>query len=480
MTSWTVIRNGHVVDTESGRLFSDHDLLVHDNRIVKVAPTVDVVQDVPRGEEIDVIDARGKYIAPGLIDMHCHMTYGESYSQEEQDLYTSVELRTLIAAANLRKVLRAGFTTISQPGGSYYIGVGLRDALAGGLIEGPRMHTAGRYLTTSNGLTDWYPDDVGVPHGSIGVLTNTADEIVREIRHQVKNGVDLIKLADSPFGEYQAFTDDEMAIAADLAHQLNRKITIHARGSAEVLAAARAGMDWIMHGNTMTPEVIAQLADSKIPLVPTLLLLANIAEYGETVGVAAHTRDSVKRLLDRTAQTLHDAHDAGVRFMVGTDSGFAVTPYGEWHARELSLLRDVAGLSTVEALQAATTVPAEALTMAGQLGTTRAGGIADLLILTGNPLQDLSVLLEPGGIEIVIQAGRPVKSPTEEQEQRWHNLRSRTLSNGVALRRDLLDGVPLAAQALADPDAADVKDSYLGDIHQTVDRFQRDAVIDAD
>ncbi|MGP3965733.1 hypothetical protein ACTWPT_58300 [Nonomuraea sp. 3N208] len=94
-------------------------------------------------------------------------------------------------------MLHAGFTTISQPGGSYYIGVGLRDALVNGLIQGPRMHTAGRYLTTSNGLTDWYPDHVGVPEGSIGVLTNTVDEIVREIRHQVKNGVDLIKLAST-------------------------------------------------------------------------------------------------------------------------------------------------------------------------------------------------------------------------------------------------------------------------------------------
>ncbi|GAA0951920.1 amidohydrolase family protein [Nonomuraea longicatena] len=474
--SWSVITNGHVIDIESGSVLPDHDVLINGSTIVKVAPGIDLTQEVPRGEEIDTIDARGKYVAPGLIDMHCHMTYGESYSQEAQDLYTSVEMRTLIAAANLRKVLRAGFTTISQPGGSYYIGVGLREALVGGLIEGPRMHTAGRYLTTSNGLTDWYPDDVGVPHGSIGVLTNTTDEIISEIRHQVKNGVDLIKLADSPYGEYQAFTDGEMATAADLAHQLNRKITIHARGSAEVSAAVRAGMDWIMHGNSMTPEVIEELAASKIPLVPTLLLLANLADFGEKVGVEAHTRDSVKRMLDRTAQTLHDARDAGVRFMVGTDSGFAVTPYGEWHARELQLLRDFAGLSAVEAVRAATTGPAESLGLAGRLGTTRAGAIADLLLLNGNPLRDLSVLLRPGGIATVIQGGRPVADPPEEQERRWHNLRSLTMSNGVVLRRDFLDGIPLSAE----PDPLAARDPDLADIYQTVDRFQRDAVIDGD
>nr|WP_277350272.1 amidohydrolase family protein [Nonomuraea sp. FMUSA5-5] len=426
------------------------------------------------------MDARGTYICPGLIDMHCHMTYGESNTQEEQDLYTSVELRTLIAAANLRKVLRAGFTTISQPGGSYYIGVGLRDALVSGLIQGPRMHTAGRYLTTSNGLTDWYPDHVGVPEGSIGVLTNTVEEMVREIRHQVKNGVDLIKLADSPYGEYQAFTDDEMAIAAALVHQLKRKITIHARGSAEVSVAVRAGMDWIMHGNTMTPEVIEELAESRIPLVPTLLLLANIADYGDNVGVAAQTRDNVKRLLDRTAATLHDAHDAGVTFMVGTDSGFAVTPYGEWHARELQLLRDFAGLSIAEALQAATTIPARALGMEGKLGTMRIGATADLLVLESDPLRDLSVLLKPGGIRTVIQSGHPIDTSDQEQERRWRNLRSRTLSHGTVLRRDFLDGIPPAAASTAVMDGPDAKDPDLTEVFHTVRRFERDAVLDID
>ena len=155
-------------------------------------------------------------VMPGLIDVHCHMTYGESAAEEEIDLYTSHELRTLVAAANAEKVLRAGVTSISQPGGSYYIGVGLREGIKRGLVHGPRMSTAGRYLTTSNGLTDWYPTSVGVPEGSIGVLTNTVDEMKTEIRKQVKNGVDLIKLADSPYGQYQAFTDDELKCVAEL------------------------------------------------------------------------------------------------------------------------------------------------------------------------------------------------------------------------------------------------------------------------
>ena len=211
---------------------------------------------VPRGEALTEIDATGKTVMPGLIDAHCHMTYGESRTEEEKDLYTSVEIRTLKAAFNAQKVLRAGVTEISQPGGSYYIGVGLREAIKDRIVQGPRMTSAGRYITTSNGLTDWYPDSVGVPEGSIGIVHNTLDPMIDEIRHQVKNGVDLIKLADSPFGDFQAFTDDEMKAMADLTHQLGKKITIHARGSSEVKAAVNAGIDWIMHGNIMTDDTV--------------------------------------------------------------------------------------------------------------------------------------------------------------------------------------------------------------------------------
>ena len=102
---------------------------------------------------------------PGLIDAHCHMTYGESMTQEEQDIFTSVEGRTLRAAWNVQKVLAAGVTGLSQPGGSYFIGVAVRDGISEGRVKGPRMTSAGRYITTSNGLTDWYPDDTGDGRG---------------------------------------------------------------------------------------------------------------------------------------------------------------------------------------------------------------------------------------------------------------------------------------------------------------------------
>ena len=409
MSSWILIEHANVIDGAGNPPRPDTSVLIRDSQIELIGEADRVRSRVPPSESVQRIDATGRSLMPGLIDAHCHMTYGESLAQEEMDLYTSHEMRTLIAASNLKKVLRAGVTSISQPGGSYYIGVALREGLKAGLLEGPRMASAGRYLTTSNGLADNYPDSVGVPAGNIGVLTNTVPVMVDEIRHQVKNGVDFIKIADSPYGQYQAFSDDELKTVAELAHRLRRRITIHARGSAEVSAAVDAGFDWIMHGNLMTDEVIEKLAASKIPLVPTLLLLANLADWGDLVGSPSNQRDGCGRMLEKTADTLHRAHAAGVTFAMGTDSGFSVTPYGEWHAKELELLMVYAGLSEVEAIQAGTKNAAISTNLAGHVGEIAEGKIADLIMVKGDPSRNIRVLVDKRNIEVVIQDGAVVQ-----------------------------------------------------------------------
>ncbi|GAA1142241.1 amidohydrolase family protein [Nocardioides aquiterrae] len=444
-SSYVLIRNGTVIDGTGAEPSADASVLIERDRIVAVGPDVSRDQ-VPRGAPLDEIDATGRTIMPGLIDAHCHMTYGESRSEEEIDLYTSPELRTLKAAWNAQKVLRAGVTGISQPGGSYYIGVGLREAVDDGIVVGPRMTAAGRYISTSNSLTDWYPDSVGVPEGSIGILANTLDAMINEVRHQVKNGVDLIKLADSPMGEFQAFTGDEMKALADLAHQLNTPMTIHARGSAEVDAAVAAGMDWIMHGNVMTDDTIGRLAESRIPLVPTLLLLANVVDYGHLVGVPGPLYDAMRRLLDDTADTLHRAHDAGVTFALGTDSGFSLTMYGEWHARELELLMTYAGLSPMEAVQAGTRNGAKMLGLDGEVGVLTPGAIADVIVVDGDPLADITVLQDKRRIEVVVKGGVRQVFDEEQIERRWPHHRGLGYSVGD-LTYDLVHG-------RTDPDAA--------------------------
>ncbi len=406
--SGILIRNGTVIDGAGNAPAAATSVLIRGNRITAVGTDLRPAQLAPHGD-LRVIDATGKTIMPGLIDAHCHLSFGQSRTQEEQDLYTSVELRTLRTAWNAKLMLRAGVTGISQPGGSYYIGVGIREGIREGLIDGPRMTTAGRFLTTSNGISDHYPEAVGIPESSIGTLANTRDEMLAEVRRQVKNGVDFIKLADSPYGDYQAFTGGEMQAIADLAHQLKKRVTIHARGPGEVLAAAKAGCDWIMHGNMMTDEAIECLASKRIPLVPTLLLLANLADFGHLVGTPVESRDACRRLLDETADSLHRARRAGVTLVVGTDTGFSVTPYCEWYARELELLMHYAGLSALEAIQAATKNAAFVLGLDGEVGEVAAGKLADVLIVDGDPVADIRVLLDQRRITTVIKDGRVIE-----------------------------------------------------------------------
>jgi imidazolonepropionase-like amidohydrolase len=456
-SSWLLITNATVIDGAANPPTPNTSVLVQDSVIAEIGPHVG--RDlVPRGAELTEIDATGKTLMPGLIDAHCHMTYGESRSEEEIDLYTSAELRTLKAAFNAQKVLRAGVTGISQPGGSYYIGVGVREAIKDKIVPGPRMTSAGRYISTSNGLTDWFPDSVGVPEGSIGIVHNTLDAMIGEVRHQVKNGVDLIKLADSPYGDFQSFTDDEMKALADLAHQLGKKITIHARGSAEVNAAVRAGMDWIMHGNIMSDETVSHLAESGITLIPTLLLLANVGDWGHLVGTPSPMRDGMKAMLDKSADALHRAHAAGVKMALGTDSGFSVTPYGVWHARELELLMTYAGLSSLEAIQAGTSHGALMLGLEGRVGQVAPGLIADLIIVDGDPAADITVLQKRECIQTVIQDGQVVQFDEEKVARSWPHERGITYSVHD-LTYDLVHGQPApAAPAGPVPDRDESRD----------------------
>ena len=404
MGSWVLIGGGTVIDGTGSPPVEGCTVLVKDERIEAVG--TDVGEElIPRGDDVTRIDATGKTLMPGLIDAHCHTSFGEARMQEEQDLYTSHELRTLRSAWNVTKVLRAGVTGISDPGGSYFIGVGIREGIAEGLVQGPRMTTAGRFLSTSNGISDWYPSSVGVPDSSIGKVVNTVDEMVTEVRHQVKNGVDLIKIGDSIFGDFEAFSRDEIKAMSDAAHRLNKRITMHARGSNNVDSAVAAELDWIMHGNTLRDDTIERLADSGIPLAPALLLLGNLGEFGGVTGVPAAVRSDYSRLLDDTADSLNRAREAGVTIIAGTDTGFAATPYGEWHARELELLMRYAGMSALAAIKAATHDCAIVLGDEDDVGSLVAGKGADIIVVDGDPLADIRVLQDKQRIETVILRG---------------------------------------------------------------------------
>jgi imidazolonepropionase-like amidohydrolase len=172
-----------------------------------------------------------------------------------------------------------------------------------------------------------------------------------------------------------------------------------------VLAAARTGFDWLVHASYMRPGDIGFVRDRGIPICPTLTYTANIVEWGREAGVDPNYIETKRRELDALANIHSRAHKAGIRLMAGSESGFSVTPYGQWHARELELMVKLLGLSPMEAIVAGTSTNAEVLGWGGETGTLEPGRLADILVVEGDPLADISVLSRPERIRAVFKAG---------------------------------------------------------------------------
>jgi imidazolonepropionase-like amidohydrolase len=249
-----------------------------------------------------------------------------------------------------------------------------------------------------------------VPESSFGCLVRTTDELIQEIRNEVKDGVDLIKIAGSGnwSDEYAAFRLEELMLAVDEAHRLGRPLTIHARSRQSVEFAAKAEVDWIMHASYMDEPTLELVLEKKIPILPAITLLVNTLEANRE-DLSPSVRDRFKREIDAATNILAKAAADGATLIAGSESGFAMTPYGEWHAREMELFVDLLGMSHFQALlcgtrNAATTLPG----YRNAIGTLTPGKLADLLIVDGNPDQDVTVLQDKTKLRHILQGGRIV------------------------------------------------------------------------
>lgn len=360
-----------------------------------------------------VLDVAGKTVLPGLIDAHCHLSYGEGASAEEVDVYGGAEWAAVRAVWNARKVLTAGVTSVCDPGSTWNVAVTVRDAVANGMFEGPRVLAAGRHIAADGGFADYFPSWLGMPRSAEGVLCSTPEEMLREVRQQVKNRVDVVKISgdseaqDDRHDLGPCFRDEELRLIVSEAHRLGRKVTIHARYAPTVRAAIDAGVDWVIHAAFLGPDDVARLAEARMPVCPTFTLTANIVEWGREAGAAPSYVDFKKRELDGLVDAHQRTHAAGVPLMAGSEAGFSATPYGEWHTRELELFVKLLGMSPMEAIVAATRTNAAALGWS-DVGTVEPGKRADLIVVDGDPLVDIGVLGERDRLVAVLKAGQPV------------------------------------------------------------------------
>ncbi|HVR51752.1 MAG TPA: amidohydrolase family protein [Pseudorhodoferax sp.] len=419
------ITGGQLIDGTGADARPLHWLEIDGDSITDVEAGPGPGRPLPPGAVL-LHDASGKTVMPGMVDAHCHISYGVARSIEEQDIFASAEYRSIRAMRHANDVLQAGVTSFSDPGGTWYVAVAVRDAVRGGLFPGPRISAASRYLSTHAALTDYFPSWMGAPRSGVGALTQGVEAMLNEVREQVKNGVDFVKIAASGEGatltpgggSLPAFRAEELRVIMDEVHRLGRRATAHARSAQSVLDCIDAGVDWIMHADFMGKEQADRLAESRIPCCPALTFIANVAQWGHIAGCSQARIDRFKRDLDRAVTNLGYAWRNGVTMMCGTDSGFAVTPYGEWHARELELFVEMLGMSPLQAITCATrnaafTVDPE------RLGTLQRGMLADILVIDGDPLHDIRILQDRSRIEAIFLGGQAVDRRPQPRPHRW-------------------------------------------------------------
>lgn len=413
---------------------------VLDGRIAAIWEGSNRPQDA-REAAADVVNLSGKTVVPGLIDAHCHISYGEGKTAEEVDIYGGAEWSAVRAVWNAKKVLEAGVTSFCDPGSTWNVAVTCRDAINNGMFEGPRVFAAGRHIAADGGFADYFPSWLGMPVSAEGVLCSTKEEMQREVRRQVKNRVDLVKISgDSQAQETNlaagpCFSDEEMGTIVNAAHGLGRKVTIHSRYARTVAMAARAGVDWVIHASYLDPDDIGLLLDCQVPICPTITYTANIVQHGRDVGVDPNYIEIKKRELDSLVKAHTRAIEAGVEMMAGSESGFSVTPYGQWHAREVELMVELLGMQPLEAIKAGTYNNARAFGWDADVGSVQPGRWADLIVLDGDPLRDIRVLGDRTK-RVAVYKGGMVVEPSAEAPPRRRMGHERSLAvSSVPLNR---------------------------------------------
>lgn len=373
---------------DGAKLWKDACVVTEGERIASVG--------VCSGASIDLT----RYTAiPGMIDVHTHMTYVLENRVSQAGRGAAV---VYLAQENARKTLETGVTTVRDLGASDYADIAMRDLIAGGQMTGPRMFVAGYGLMVTRGRTP---------------SPNTADgvaEVLRVVRQQVAAGADCIKMYGSTGSGrdvtgFQTFTYEEMKAAADAAHALGKKITIHTYGPDGARDAVRAGADSVEHATDVDDAVIAEMARRKTFYVPTIDHNRYYADNFRLLNYPPAAVDGLKDYIARNLETARKAWKAGVRFAMGSDAVY--TMFGE-NARELGWFVK-AGMTPEQALRAATGNGAELLGMEKSLGAIRGGMYADIAAVEGDPLADIEVAT--GKVRWVMKGGKVVVDRTKER-----------------------------------------------------------------
>ena len=399
----TLFENATLLDVEAGVLRPGTSVLVDGERIAEVSDRPVVTASAER------IDCRGRTLMPGLIDAHVHATI------TTMDIGAMARRPLMLVAQEARVVLEAmlrrGFTTVRDAGGADH---GLAKAIEAGLIRGPRLFYSGRVLSQTGGHGDFRPLD-DAPHlcactihtSGFSHVADGADAVRRAAREELRRGASQVKIMASggvaspsdPIWVLQ-YSHDEMAAAVDEARSWRTYVCAHAYTPEAIQRAVRAGVRSIEHGNLLDDATAALMASHDAFLVPTLVTYAKIAEVGAAFGFPAA---SVRKVHDVTAAGLGSL-DIAAR--AGVAVGFGTDLLGETHpfqSHEFVIRREA--VPAIDVIRSATLVNAALLQRAGELGVVKPGALADLLLVDGDPVRDISLLDGQGEHLLLVMRG---------------------------------------------------------------------------
>lgn len=400
----TLIHAGKIITAENSKVLTDHTIVVEHDKITAVEAGFRQAQ-----ADDTVIDLKQHTVMPGLMDMHTHFytqfsptVYSEGFTMNEADY-------ALRGATFAEKTLLAGFTTVRELGDNNQISVSLKKAIAKGYIKGPRIYAAGKSIATTgghadptNGLAYALMADPGPKEGVI----NGPDDARKAVRQRYKEGSDLIKitatggvLSVAKSGSNPQFTDEELAAIVSTAKDYGMKVAVHAHGKEGMERAIRAGVDSIEHGTYMDKNTMSMMRKQGTYFVPTISAGKWAEEKSHIAGFFPDlVRPKAATIGGRIQQTFAEAYKAGVKIAFGTDAG--VYEHGNnW--REFVYMTE-AGMPALEAIHSATIEGARLLGVADELGSIKAGKLADIVAVQGDPLQDISLM---GKISFVMKAG---------------------------------------------------------------------------
>ncbi|MCH8501013.1 MAG: amidohydrolase family protein [Aliidiomarina sp.] len=400
----TLVHAGRLIDGSSNRVQENVTIRIIDNKIYGIergftSPTADDT----------VIDLSAKTVMPGFIDMHTHLT-----SQSEPGSYlhrfTHNPADVAFRSAHFAQLtLQAGFTTVRDLGDSFTTSVALRNAINNGIVDGPRIYTAAKSLATTGGHADpsnGYRQGLVETPGPMEGVINGTDQARQAVRARYQEGANLIKLTATggvlslaASGDNPQFMDDELEAIVATARDYGMKVAVHAHGKDGMVRAIRAGVDSIEHGTYMDDEVFELMKYHGTYYVPTITAGKSVAERAEIPGYFPPQVEAKARTIGPLIQdTFGRAYQAGVKIAFGTDAG--VFDHGE-NAREFVYMVE-AGMTPMDAIASATRHAAILLGADDQIGTVSAGKYADLVAVSGDPLEDISILRQ---ISFVMKAG---------------------------------------------------------------------------